>query len=77
LKEKFPQNEEYATQKKKKKKKKRVLAFVQIFAQKKGRGVGLYHTYTSAFHKDLDYRNWKNKNKRKRIKMNKNKHKSA
>jgi hypothetical protein len=38
LKEKFPQNEEYATQKKKKKKKKRVLAFVQIFAQKKREG---------------------------------------
>lgn len=41
--------------------------------------VGGVVPYTSAFHKDLDYRNWKNKNKnkRKRIKMNKNKHKSA
>jgi endogenous inhibitor of DNA gyrase (YacG/DUF329 family) len=52
------------------------LALVQIFAQKKEKGVV---PYTSAFCKDLDYRNWKNKNKnkRKRIKMNKNKHKSA
>jgi hypothetical protein len=62
--------------KKEKRKKKRVLALVQIFAQKKEKGVV---PYTSAFCKDLDYRNWKNKIKikRKRIKMNKNKHKSA
>ncbi len=64
--------------KKRKKRKKRGFWHLCKFShKKKGRGVGLYHTYTSAFHKDLDYRNWKNKNKRKRIKMNKNKHKSA
>jgi hypothetical protein len=44
--------------------KKRVLALVQIFAQKKKeKGVV---PYTSAFRNDLDYRNLKSKNKRKK-----------
>ncbi len=53
---------------KKKEKKKGFWHLCKFQHKKKGEA---FIPYTSAFRKDLDYRNWKNKNKGKRIKMNK------